>query len=58
MCAIIATTIYFRVPMTAEAKMGFITSFFGFGAFSFYRNMRLQSTPLLKQTSTIKDSSV
>jgi hypothetical protein len=58
MIAIIATTVYFRVPMTTEAKMGFVTSFFGFGAFTFYRNMRLHSTSVLKQASRTKDSSV
>ena len=74
MGAILATSIFFKDKMSFEAILGLITSCIGFGAFTYFRNLRLQkaaagtittaaSTPtsgssLLVLGPTVKDSNV
>jgi hypothetical protein len=44
MAAILATTIFFQVPMSFETILGLVTCFIGFGSFTYYRNDRIQKS--------------
>lgn len=53
MLLIVATSVYFRTPLSEESMCGLLFSLVGFGAFTYYRNLRQTSDPKKKKDSNV-----
>jgi len=51
MMAILATSLFFRKPMSFEAAAGLMTSFLGFASFTYNRAQRHRSPPKAKDSN-------
>jgi hypothetical protein len=57
MVLILATSIYFRTPLSKQSLCGLLTILVGFGAFTYYRNQR-EGRAAAVENEKKKDSNV